>query len=59
MYPWMIYELLIEERLRDLERIDAARIAEVQSMAAHQGQLRRTLASALMRLALSLDRSAG
>ncbi|MEX2247221.1 MAG: hypothetical protein WEC75_11090 [Dehalococcoidia bacterium] len=58
MHP-VLLELLVEERRRELGGRHAARIAEARRLKLQRGGLRRTIASALLRLALSLDRSAG
>ncbi len=55
----LIDELLMLQRLRALERIDYQRIREAHEMARPQRGLREAVASALVRLGMSLDHEAG
>jgi len=59
----MINELLAEQRIEQLSRLDGARIAlEEEARARHrrsQRGLRQTSAAALVRLGIMLDRAAG
>ncbi|MDE3096800.1 MAG: hypothetical protein KGK07_12505 [Chloroflexota bacterium] len=54
----LLNELMAIMRLRELERIDLRRIAEAEALAPRAG-LRQTLASALVRVGVSLDHGAG
>jgi hypothetical protein len=57
MLPGTLYELLVEERRRELDRIDFRKIDEARRLR-RPGAVRRTLAAALMRSARALDGSA-
>ena len=50
----LLQELLAEEKVRDLKRIDAHR-AEALALAPRSSFLRRVIASALVRVATALD----
>ncbi len=54
----LLNELTAIMRMRALERIDLRRIAEAEALAPRTG-LRQALASALVRVGVSLDHGAG
>ena len=54
----MLNELLAQTRAREVERVDVRRIQEAQALA-RGGSMRRSLADALVRVGISLDRGAG
>jgi hypothetical protein len=58
MQPWIMYELLLEDRRRELDDIDYTRIDEARRLG-RPGLVRRTLAHGLARMAVALDRASG
>ncbi|HYM16139.1 MAG TPA: hypothetical protein VEZ14_11315 [Dehalococcoidia bacterium] len=56
----ILEELILEQTLKGLERVDPARVAFIDAeMARRRGGLRRAAAATLVRLGISLDRDAG
>lgn len=53
-------ELIFEQRMKELNRVNPARVAFIDDeMARRRGGVRRTIAGALVRLGVSLDHDAG
>ncbi|MEX2227916.1 MAG: hypothetical protein WEB52_15890 [Dehalococcoidia bacterium] len=58
MHSQQIDEIMIEQRQRQLEHISPHTIAALDEMHRHEG-VRRAVASALVRLGMTLDHDAG
>lgn len=53
-------ELIFEQKRKELNRVDLARVAFIEDeLARRRGGIRRGIAGALVRLGVSLDRDAG
>lgn len=58
MNNWLITEIIHEQERRQLERVNTHKVAAMEERETHDGGVRRTIASALIKLGTSLDHNA-